>query len=117
MPGRRDPLVGEEVRRLSAQGLSLDAIADQIGVTSRTVSRWRQKLGLSDSPTVIRRMTDEDRAALLPLFEEGMSREEVHRTTGWSRQALALHFPDRKWDRAECARHGAVIRNLGRALR
>lgn len=114
---RADPALGEEVRRLTSRGSSAEQIAAELGVSSRTVIRYRRALGVSLGAPSSRRMTDADRAALLVLFDDGLSREEVHRTTGWSRHALAHHFPDRRWDRVSCARHGALVRNLGRALK
>lgn len=113
---RADPVIGEEVRRLTVGGFSAEQIAAALGVSSRTVVRYRRAQGVAGGPPSTRRMGDADRAQLLALFDQGLSREEVHRTTGWSRAALAHHFPDRRWERVECARHGALVRNLGRVL-
>lgn len=83
------------VASLTRAGLSLTQIADQLGVTDRTVSRDRQRLGIQQ-PTPPRLSAAEVEAARR-LLDDGAPYSEVARTLGRSHSAIARRLPGYAW--------------------
>ena len=55
--------------------------AEALGVSVRTIERWKQKLGLSQE---IRKLTEEDKKKIVEMAEEGHSTREIARELGIS---------------------------------
>lgn len=106
----------ELFKSLQSSGLSASQIAARMGVTARTVQRWRGRLGLlqrSDSPFATRPITTDRLERACALLEDGASRREVMRSVGVSYDTLRRHFPDLKW-RPGDGNYGRMFRELNR---
>lgn len=102
--GRRkagEQLDVEKLRRMVEEGATIAQVAEAMGVTERSVSRYKLALGLTQCHTGYRPLPEgwKDRAEA--LFEEGYSQGAVAELTGVSVDAVARHFPGRGWTRSE----------------
>lgn len=102
----------ERFRSMERAGASLAQIADAFGVSTRSASRWRGKLGLRhEEPHQPRPQSDRDRAAA--LLDDGCSFEEVSRTLGVTAPTVRRWYPDRPaWTRQEVGTYAAQARLL-----
>ncbi|QAY16177.1 helix-turn-helix DNA binding domain protein [Arthrobacter phage Sonali] len=105
--------------RLNAEGLSLDLMAERLGVTVRTISRYREEYGLSQAhPGQNFRPTEEWIAEVRALAEEGMPIAEICRMKGTTWATIKRNVPDiQVWDASTVGKHGAAVRHTNRALR
>ncbi|WP_396653091.1 helix-turn-helix domain-containing protein [Microbacterium resistens] len=93
-------------------GASLAQIADAFRVSTRTASRWRERLGLQhQEPHHPRPRSDRDHAAA--LLDDGCSFAEVARTLGVTGPTIRRWFPDRRsWTREERGAYAAQARRF-----
>ncbi len=84
-----DPRV-QRVRELAERGLSLRETAVAMGVNVRTVSKWRQRAGLSEK----RAVSSEALEVAQRLRAEGLSYRRVAVAAGVSVRTLQRHFPE-----------------------
>jgi DNA invertase Pin-like site-specific DNA recombinase len=114
-PYRTNP---DLVRELSAEGLKDAAIAERIGVSSRTVLRIRKQLGLSAAnPRTSWRATPEWKEEVQRLLDEGWSVAEIIRHTGNTHCTIKRHFPDAGWDPQTSGSYALSIAKANRELR
>lgn len=104
----------ERFRALDGEGRSLREIAAAFGVSTKSVSRWRSRLGLTkEPPAVPRPQSDRDRAAA--LLDDGCSFSEAARSLGVAPTTIARWFPDRKpWTPVQSGEFSSMIRWAGR---
>ena len=105
----------EQVRRMTLQGASTRQIAEALGTSTRTITRTRVKLGISQAP--LPRMTDAQKAEALRLLDDGCSATETARTVGVSIHSILKHFPGRGWTRQQGAAWGLFMRHTNEKLR
>lgn len=86
----------ERLRILVSEGRSLDEIADEMGVTERTVSRHKRALGLS-APKAPFRPLEEWLPKADRLLEEGYSQLAVSEVLGVGSSTVSKYFPGRGW--------------------
>lgn len=100
----------ERFRALDSEGRSLREIAAAFGVSTKSVSRWRNKLGLTkEPPAVARPQSDRDRAAA--LLDDGCSFSEAARSLGVAATTITRWFPDRQpWTRVQSGEFSSMIR-------
>jgi DNA invertase Pin-like site-specific DNA recombinase len=110
-----DPLV-DEIITLTRNGLSARTIANRLGVTPRTVVRWRSKRGASKGPGYPP-VTKERLAQAKALLEDGASRSEVQRTLHISEYTLKRNFPGCGWSSEESIRFAVAMRQANRRMR
>lgn len=116
--GRRkagDQLDVEKLIRMVEEGASIAQIAPALGVTERSVSRYKQALGLTQCNTGYRRLPDGWKERAQTLFDEGYSQAGVAEVVGVSVDAVARHFPGRGWTHSErgvYARQAKILLNL-----
>jgi IS30 family transposase len=72
----------DAVRRMTEEGYTASQIAVELGITKRTVQRYRQNLGISQPPPVP--YSAEERARIRAMLEDGVSVPEIARTIGRS---------------------------------
>ena len=78
---------------LEHSGMSYRQIAQQLGVSGRTVTRWRRRIGRPVGvPAVPRPQSDRDFA--WRLLEDGCSIAETARTVGVKATTILRWFPD-----------------------
>lgn len=82
----------EQVRSLTAQGLTAALIAQRMGISARTVIRDRMALGIGKEESR-RRMTEEEQDRALELLTDGASYSETARTIGFSVMSVRRRFP------------------------
>jgi hypothetical protein len=94
-PGRPfpalDPEVVEKIRQMTLDGRSLREIAWATGVTDRTVSRYRTKLGIV-VPRPVREFTDDELRLIRSLLDDECPWREVARTVGVYYKGLQARF-------------------------
>jgi len=108
----------ELMRRLHEEGLSAPQIAERVGCTPRTVTRWRRQEGLTrvipataGAPATPERLEQARR-----LLDDGASYQEVSRTLGMHERTLMRHFPGRGWSKREGGRLGAYVTQMNRQM-
>ena len=113
--GRRkagDQLDVEKLVRLVNEGSTLSQIAEAMGVTERSVSRYKQILGLPRCQGGPRPLPDGWKETAEALFEEGYCQQAVAELVGVSAGTVARHFPGRGWNRAEVGRYARQAKLL-----
>jgi hypothetical protein len=102
------------VARMDEAGATAAEIAATLGITSRTVSRFRARL--RGAPGQYKPPVSQERLELFDrLLTEGWSYAEISRTHHVAELTLAHHFPGRGWDRSTIGRYAALGR-LANAL-
>jgi IS30 family transposase len=86
----------ERVTRLTAAGWSAAEIAEDLGVTPRSITRLRAKAGLTNG-VQIPRWTPEQVELFDRLLTEGWSYREISRTHHVNEGTLSRRFPGRGW--------------------
>lgn len=116
--GRRkagDELDVEKLIRMVEEGASIAQIAAALAVTERTVSRYKQALGLTQCSTGYRKLPSDWKERAQALFDEGYSQAGVAEVVGVSVDAVARHFPGRGWthsQRGVYARQAKILLHL-----
>ena len=101
-----------EVACLTRQGLSARQIAARLGVSMRTVARYRTSAGVAKpKPPLI---TEEQWATVQRLLDDGCSAEEAARTIGVTATPLRRRYPDVAWDKFQVSEHALLIKNINR---
>ncbi len=108
------PYVSPEVKRLmcdkvailTRQGLTAGQIADRLGVTTRTVVRYRNRTGVSQKTSGL--LTQQEIDLAKSLLDDGCSYEETARTVRCSASTLKRRFPGKGMTFSE----GAKLRYL-----
>lgn len=90
-----DPQHIHTIKRLTLAGVGAREIAARIGCTTRTVSRYRHTLGISQPPPPP--LTDDEIAAIHRLADDGCSVTEIARTIGRGSNAVRRIRPDAVW--------------------
>ena len=99
---------------LDNAGWSAPQIAKTLGVSARTVTRWRKTAGRSQPGAATPRPA-EVREAALRLVEDGASFAEVAATVGVSPKTINRWFPDHQaWSRNEAGRWAATVRQFNK---
>lgn len=93
---------------LTAEGWTAQQIADNLGVTQRTVYRYRQTAGISQPKPPALSSGERDFARRLLL--DGCSYNEVARTLGRSMDCVLRNFPGFGWDRRQINEFMAIVR-------
>lgn len=97
------------VEQYTAAGWSAKAIARELGMTARNVSRDRRALGISQP--VAARLTAEELAIAERMISDGASIQEVGRTIGRSPEgALGVRFKGRGWSFEQRSLYNAARR-------
>lgn len=98
----------ETIRVRTLAGESAASIAIGLGVSSRTVTRWRARLGIAKAAAP--RLTGEQEARIQSLADDGCSVQEIARTVGCSYTAVRRRRPDAVWSREQCAEWMVLMR-------
>lgn len=97
----------EQLAALTAQGWTVEQLAEHFSAHPTSISRLRSCLGISPKPA----MTPERRAAIEQMLADGWSFAEIHRTEGADPETLRRHFPGQAWTTTQRAQHLATIRD------
>lgn len=109
MRGRKvDPVRQARIEQLSRAGLTVTAIAAELGVCTATVVTARARAGLTKYQ--VRPFTPEEDERIDAMLTDGASYKEVARTIGRHRQSIARRFPGRGWSTADRDAHTRVVR-------
>jgi transposase-like protein len=94
-------------------GWSASRIAEEIGVSYRTVQRWRSASGrLKATPAPRHPMSDRERA--LAMIRDGAPFREAGKAVGVTEQTLHRWFPEeRAWSKSQAGQYGQMSRRLG----
>lgn len=114
MPKGRPRIDDQKVLEMTATGNSLRDIATALGCTTRSVSRARKRLGISQQPHPV--LTDWEMATATRVIAEGGSIAEAARTIGRTGSALYPRFPGAQWTNSQSGKHAVVLRKLGGVL-
>lgn len=102
--------VHERFYGMDAEGRSAREISLALGVSARTVTRWRRATGRSHgtatapTPPMLLRLAHD-------MLLDGASRAEAARSVGISVDVLKRHFPELSWTPEECREYGRMIRH------
>lgn len=89
----------EQIRAATQAGESASIIAARHGISTRTVSRIRTRLGIAQ--TVPPPLTAAQHQRVQQLIEDGCSAREIARTIGCADATIRKHYPHAVWTRAE----------------
>lgn len=103
--------IHERFYGLDADGRSAREIGMILGVSQRTVVRWRRVTGRLKRPAP-RPASQEQLALALQLLQDGASRSDVARTVGLCPTTLHRHFPEYRWTAEECVDYMRMVRQL-----
>lgn len=103
----------DQVAWLTRRGWTLTRIAKELGCSTRTVGRARERTGVAGPPG--RPLTDADLAWAERLLEDGCSVIEVERTLGRSPGSLAHRFRGRGWTHQQLSSWGGFLSRQSRA--
>jgi len=106
---RHNPYIAERVKALTAEGKSAREIAALVHTTHRTVVRYRERLKISQPHQGHHRMTEDDLARALEMFDDGCSATEIARTLGFAPSTIIKHFPGRQWTHRQCGEWSQVV--------
>ena len=100
---------------MTRKGCSAAEIAERLQVTTRTVTRLRNKHGLCRSnPRTGRKVTPEWHAKVQELLKEGYSHRAIAEITGSHTATIARHYPGTEWKREQISAQGAAMLHLSR---
>ena len=102
-----------ELTRLTADGLTLNQLAEHFDAHPTSISRLRTRLGISPKPT----MTPERKATIQAMFDDGWPAKEISRTEGADMETLRKHFPGQGWTPRQAQEHTSAIRPIFRKIR
>ena len=102
----------DEIRVRTLAGESAGAIAVRLGISSRTVTRHRSRLGIAR--TAPPRLTQEQENLMQALVDDGCSVREIARTIGCSDTAVSRRHPDAAWTRTQVSDYATVCRAMRR---
>ena len=105
----------DRVTELTRQGLTAKQIAEQLGVTERTISRDRAARGITQ-PTAPR-VTESEFARAKEMLDDGASYEEVARTLRRSHTAFRHRFPGYTLTKEEAAHRAVLGRRMAQLMR
>lgn len=108
--GDRSP----EFKEMQRQGLSAAQIADRMGVTQRTVTRWRKNAGLTQPlpENVGRPVAGERLDAAAEMLADGAPYQEVCRTLRMNGRTVRKYFPGISWSKEEAGQFAAQIHRI-----
>lgn len=81
----------DRVAARTRQGWSAPQIANELGITTRSVQRARTKLGVAKRPP--RRLSSDERQTIGDMLRDGASYPEVGRTVGRHPSVIRRAFP------------------------
>lgn len=94
-------MIPERFFELDDEGKSAVQIGLELGVTKRTVQRWRRATGRSQGESPAQH-PDSDRELAARLLDDGCPILEVARTVGVTSHTIRRWFPDaRPWTHSE----------------
>lgn len=96
----------DRLTALTADGWSVEQLAEHFRVHPATISRLRSRLGISTKRT----MTAERKAVIGSMLDDGWSFAEVSRTEGADHETLRKYFPGRQWSMRQRDEYRAVLR-------
>jgi transposase len=100
----------ERFAELNNRGYSAERIAADLGVSARSVQRWRARTDTRIKPAPAQR-PPEAHERVLELLQDGASMEEAARSVGISSHTVRRWFPDaRPWTRSQVGEYAAMCR-------
>lgn len=96
----------DELATLTSEGWTSEQLAERYNVHPTSIRRLRGKLGISQQKT----MTEERRAKIAAMIEDGWSFAEISRTEGADRVTLQRHFPGKQWTQEQRVEYQAALR-------
>jgi DNA-directed RNA polymerase specialized sigma24 family protein len=99
--------MGSDILRLHNLGWSATEIAQDLRTTSRTIQRWRSRLGLS--LPVVPALTEEQHALIRQLHEEGYPLGEIARIVGAHEATIKKHHPDVGWTPEQASEYARML--------
>lgn len=80
--------IAAPLERLYRSGMSYEAMAARLGISTGHLKRYRRRFGL----VTRRNVTPEDRAEMVTLRNGGLFYREIARRTGWSQWTVENHL-------------------------
>lgn len=104
----------ERFEELNRQNHSTTELAGILGVTPRTIQRWRRDLGTSrpQPPFSMMPATPERLAEAKALLDDGAPIREVERSLHMSRGTVKRHFPGVGWSQSEGAQFARFCQRM-----
>lgn len=109
MTTKNTPEKFEDFLGMDREGMSASVIAARLGVSERTVGRWRALAGRSrpvePSPVSVRERARE-------MLEDGASRADVAETLGVNSKTVWSWFPQYAWTAAQRSEYRVMVKKL-----
>ena len=108
----------EDIIQAFHDGLSDKDIAKRFGMKQKTVQKFRTRNGLyRGEPGSPPKVTEEGKADMLALLDEGYSYRAVGEMTGHTEQTVAKHFPGRGYTPEQTAEAAVLARKANKIYR
>lgn len=98
------------IREVEA-GTPNPVLAERYGVTSRTINRWRMELGVNSTRST-RRFTEDEKATIYRLAEDGASLSEIARTVDSTQSVIRRMVPEAAWSRKQVGQHISALNHF-----
>lgn len=103
--------------RMTKHGHTASEIATRLGVSKRTVQRWRHNAGIALPARNNTPVTEDRLAEAKKLLEDGASRSEVQRTLHMSEGTLHKYFPGCGWSVQQSTQFAMAVRRANQMMR
>ncbi|ASR83200.1 DNA binding protein [Arthrobacter phage Abidatro] len=110
MSKRPQSVTLEDYARIHRPDLAAAEAAKLLGVTPRTITRYRARLGVSQpSHGGAVRPSPELLAEIAARLDDGWPVKEVCETFHVCHKTVTRHFPGRAWTRSQIGRHARLV--------
>lgn len=114
-PGILSQLDYDRIREMESSGMTLAQIGEAMGVSSRTVHRYRIRGGICPPPQGDGvKATPEWKERVRELLAEDYSHRAIAQITGVNPKTVARHFPGTAWKRQQISEMGKATQMLNR---
>lgn len=102
--------------QLDTSGATTRTIAAELGVSVRTIGRWRSEAGRLRAPAGGKPRPQSDRDLAARLIEDGCSLSEAARTIGCSQHTVTRWFPEAPRYTREQSGYASVLARQARNI-
>lgn len=108
----------EQFLELEGKGWTAARIADELGVSARTVYRLRRRYGFARTDTGRHAPLSPERLAVASeMIADGCSHCEVARSLGMQTATLRRHFPGTGWSKQETNEYINSVRRANKLMK
>ena len=97
------------VKQLFESGMTIQEVAADLGVCTRTIERDRAALGLAQARGESSRVSAAEVERMRAMAADGVSESEIARTLGRGYRSVRRHCPGAAWTHSQAGSWGRVL--------